>query len=230
MVDDCRQVFHLCRYCDHGQIYCSDPEHVAKRDAHRREIKQRHWLSHKGKLKTSARTSSWRAQHRKIETDWGRQEVGPAPMVSTAERSALSFRWPSPLLHKETYNEIDLDGHRPEFDDDAGGRDGGAEPTILKAHLSKRIRAIPSCTWDAVCSRHLRCGKDKPVRAAPMCRRPGRLVRLNLCRGSRFWTTAGRCTNLVWVPAGAHRQRRHRLHGLGNFHDLERLVLETVAR
>ena len=32
------------------------------------------------------------------------------------------------------------------------------------------------------------------------------------------------------APAGAHRRRRHRLHGLGNFQDLERLVISEVAR
>jgi hypothetical protein len=40
----------------------------------------------------------------------------------------------------------------------------------------------------------------------------------------------GALYSLVWVPAGAHRQRRHQIHGLGNFRDLERLVISEVAR
>jgi hypothetical protein len=40
----------------------------------------------------------------------------------------------------------------------------------------------------------------------------------------------GALYSVVWVPAGAHRRRRHRLHGLGSFLDLERLVISEVAR
>jgi hypothetical protein len=40
----------------------------------------------------------------------------------------------------------------------------------------------------------------------------------------------GALYSVVWVPAGAHRQRRHRIDGLGNFQDLERLVVSEVAR
>ena len=44
-----------------------------------------------------------------------------------------------------------------------------------------------------------------------------------------FLDDGGALFSVVWVPAGAVRPRE-RLTGLGSFRDLERLVIEEVAR
>jgi hypothetical protein len=45
-----------------------------------------------------------------------------------------------------------------------------------------------------------------------------------------FLDEGGALYRLVWVPAGAPRRRGPRIEGLGSFRDLERLVVEEVAR
>ncbi len=45
-----------------------------------------------------------------------------------------------------------------------------------------------------------------------------------------FLDDGGALYRLVWVPTGVPRRRSARLHGLGSFRDLERLVVEEVAR
>jgi hypothetical protein len=102
----------------------------------------------------------------------------------------------------------------------------GPSKTILKAQLSKdpqHPRALATLL-EAVA-----LWQGQPVRAALCADAGGLSCDSNICREA-FLDDGGALYSLVWVPAGAHRQRRHRLHGLGNFQDLERLVLETVAR
>jgi hypothetical protein len=102
----------------------------------------------------------------------------------------------------------------------------GPSETILKAQLAKdplHPRALATLL-EAVA-----LWQGQPVRAALCADAGGLSCDSNICREA-FVEDGGALFSLVWVPAGAHRQRRHRLHGLGNFQDLERLVLETVAR
>lgn len=102
----------------------------------------------------------------------------------------------------------------------------GPSETILKAQLAKdplHPRALATLL-EAVA-----LWQGQPVRAALCADAGGLSCDSNICREA-FLEDGGALFSLVWVPAGAHRRRRQRLHGLGNFQDLERLVLETVAR
>lgn len=102
----------------------------------------------------------------------------------------------------------------------------GPSETILKAQLSKdpvHPRAL------ATLLEALALWEGQPVRAALCADAAGFSSDSNICREA-FTDDGGALYSLVWVPAGAHRRRKDRLHGLGSFQDLERLVLETVAR
>ena len=102
----------------------------------------------------------------------------------------------------------------------------GPSETILKAQLAKdplHPRALATLL-EAVA-----LWQGQRVRAALCADAGGLSCDSNICREA-FLEDGGALFSLVWVPAGAHRRRRQRLHGLGNFQDLERLVLETVAR
>ncbi|MEO8903215.1 MAG: hypothetical protein ABI627_16970 [Polyangiaceae bacterium] len=102
----------------------------------------------------------------------------------------------------------------------------GPSETILKAQLSKdpvHPRAL------ATLLEALALWEGQPVRAALCADAAGCSSDSNICREA-FMDDGGALYSLVWVPAGAHRRRKDRLHGLGSFQDLERLVLETVAR
>lgn len=102
----------------------------------------------------------------------------------------------------------------------------GSGDTILKAHLAKdpkHPRALATLL-EAVA-----LWQGQPVRAALCADSRGLSCDSNICREA-FLDDGGALYSVVWVPAGAHRQRRHRLHGLGNFRDLERLLIAEVAR
>lgn len=102
----------------------------------------------------------------------------------------------------------------------------GPGSTILKAQLArdpKHPRALATLL-EAVA-----LWQGHPVRAALCAEGGGLSCDSNLCREA-FLDDGGALYSVLWVPAGAHRQRRHRLHGLGNFQDLERLVISEVAR
>jgi hypothetical protein len=102
----------------------------------------------------------------------------------------------------------------------------GANETILKAHLAsdpKHPRALATLL-EAVA-----LWQGHPVRAALCADARGFSCDSTICREA-FLDDGGALYSVLWVPAGAHRQRRHRLHGLGNFRDLERLVISEVAR
>lgn len=102
----------------------------------------------------------------------------------------------------------------------------GPSDTILKAQLArdpKHPRALATLL-EAVA-----LWQGQPVRAALCADSRGLSCDSNLCREA-FLDDGGALYSVVWVPAGAHRRRRHRLHGLGSFLDLERLVISEVAR
>jgi hypothetical protein len=102
----------------------------------------------------------------------------------------------------------------------------GPTDTILKAQLArdpKHPRALATLL-EAVA-----LWQGQPVRAALCADSLGLSCDSNLCREA-FLDDGGALYSVVWVPAGAHRRRRDRLHGLGRFRDLERLVVEEVAR
>lgn len=98
--------------------------------------------------------------------------------------------------------------------------------TILKARLRKdpaHPRALATLL-EAVA-----LWQGQPVRAALCADGRDASCDSTICREA-FLDYGGALYSLVWVPVGAHRRRRQRLEGLGNFRDLERLVVEEVAR
>jgi hypothetical protein len=102
----------------------------------------------------------------------------------------------------------------------------GPGDTILKAHLAgdpRHPRALATLL-EAVA-----LWQGQPVRAALCADSRGFSSDSTLCREA-FLDDGGPLFSVVWVPAGAHRRQRDRLHGLGNFRDLERLVIAEVAR
>lgn len=103
----------------------------------------------------------------------------------------------------------------------------GPSETILKAQLvkdPKHPRAL------ATLLEAIALWQGQPVRAALCVDDRGISCDSTLYRGEAFLDDGGALYSIVWVPAGAHRRRKHRLDGLGNFRDLERLVIEEVAR
>jgi hypothetical protein len=102
----------------------------------------------------------------------------------------------------------------------------GPSDTILKAQLSRDPRHPRAL---ATFLEAVALWQGQPVRAALCADAGGLSCDSNLCREA-FLDDGGALYSVVWVPAGAHRRRRDRLHGLGSFHDLERLVIEEVAR
>ena len=102
---------------------------------------------------------------------------------------------------------------------------GPSEP-VLKAYLAKdpkHPRAL------ATLLEAIALWQGQPVRAALCADAQGDLYDSNLYREA-FLDDGGALYSVVWVPGGANRRRRDRLHGFGNFRDLERLVIEEVAR
>lgn len=102
---------------------------------------------------------------------------------------------------------------------------GPSEP-ILKARLASdpsHPRALATLL-EAVA-----LWQGRPVRAALCVGGPGRSYDSNLYREA-FLDDGGALYSVAWVPGCEHRRRRARLPGLGSFRDLERLVVEEVAR
>jgi len=104
----------------------------------------------------------------------------------------------------------------------------GPDETILKALMAREPRhprAIPTFL-EAVA-----LWQGQPVRAALCADSRGFSFDSSFCREASFdWDDGGALYSVLWVPAGAQHLKRHRLHGLGNFADLERLVTTQVAR
>ena len=98
--------------------------------------------------------------------------------------------------------------------------------TILKANLGcepKHPRALATLL-EAVA-----LWQGQPVRAALSADERVFSCDSNFCREA-FLDNGSALYSLVWVPAAERRRRRGHLHGLGDFRDLERLVISEVAR
>ena len=102
----------------------------------------------------------------------------------------------------------------------------GPSETFLKARLDaepKHARALGTLL-EAVA-----LWQGQPVRAALCADALAPSYDSNLCREVML-DEGGALYSVVWAPGGASRPRRARLQGLGNFRDLEKLVIEEVAR
>jgi len=102
----------------------------------------------------------------------------------------------------------------------------GPDDTILKARLArdpKHPRAL------ATLLEAIALWQGQPVRAALCADAQGISFDSNFCREA-FSDGGGALYSVVWAPAGARHGRRAHLDGLGNFRDLERLVIAEVAR
>lgn len=102
----------------------------------------------------------------------------------------------------------------------------GPSETILKARLlgdPQHPRALGTLL------EALALWQGQPVRAALCADGSGLSCDSNLYREA-FLDAGGALYSVIWVPGVAHRRRRHRLGGVGDFRDLERLVVEEVAQ
>ena len=102
----------------------------------------------------------------------------------------------------------------------------GPGNTILKAQLArdpKHPRAL------ATLLEAIALWQGQPVRAALCADARGLSCDSNLCREA-FSDDGGALYSVVWIPPSGSRRRRDRIHGLGRFQDLERLVIAEVAR
>jgi len=98
--------------------------------------------------------------------------------------------------------------------------------TILKARLAQEPRHPRAL---ATLLEAIALWEGRPVRAA-LCAAPlGLSCDSNLYREA-FSDDGGALYSLVWAPACAPRRRRVPLDGLGRFQDLQRLVIDEVAR
>lgn len=100
----------------------------------------------------------------------------------------------------------------------------GPSNPILKAHLAREPRH-PRALGTLLEAMALWQGQ--PVRAALCADAEGFTCDSNLCREA-FLDDGGALYSVVWVPSSA--RRRDRLGGLGSFRDLERVVIEGVAK
>jgi hypothetical protein len=102
----------------------------------------------------------------------------------------------------------------------------GPSDTILKAQLAREPRhpRALATLFEAVA-----LWQGQPVRAALCAGPPGLSCDSSLFREA-FSGDGGALYSVVWAHASALRRRRDHLHGLGRFDDLERLVIQEVAR
>jgi hypothetical protein len=102
----------------------------------------------------------------------------------------------------------------------------GPSDTILKAQLARDPRHPRAL---ATLLEAVALWQGQPVRAAVCAGLPGLSCDSNLFREA-FADDGGALYSVVWAHASAPRRRRDRLRGLGRFDDLERLVIQEVAR
>lgn len=103
----------------------------------------------------------------------------------------------------------------------------GPSNTILKAQLAsepKHPRAL------ATLLEAIALWQGHPVRAALCADAEAGTCDSNLYREAFYGDDGGALYSIVWVLGPEHRPRRVRLRGVGEFRDLERLVVEEVAR
>src|SRR5690606_7636162 len=102
----------------------------------------------------------------------------------------------------------------------------GPSELLMKARLErepKHPRAL------ATLLEAMALWQGAPVRAA-LCADSARPTCDSSLFREAFLDDGGALFSVVWVPVHARRPRRDHLHGLGSFRDLERLVVEGVAR
>ncbi len=102
----------------------------------------------------------------------------------------------------------------------------GPSDTIMKAQLAcapRHPRALGTLL-EAVA-----LWQGRPVRAA-LCVAPSELSYDSSLFREAFSDDGGALYSVVWARDCRARRRRDHLHGLGSFHDLERMVIEEVAR
>ena len=103
----------------------------------------------------------------------------------------------------------------------------GAEETLLKARLSSEMKHPRAL---AMLLEALALWQGEPVRAALAANYPHDGSDTNLCRDCFAADAVTPLYTLDVVP-GHRRQRRHdRLSGVGDFRDLEKLIIREVAR
>lgn len=103
----------------------------------------------------------------------------------------------------------------------------GPSNTILKAQLAsepKHPRAL------ATLLEAIALWQGHPVRAALCADAEACACDSNLYREAFYGDDGGALYSIVWALGPGHRPRRVRLSGVGEFRDLERLVVEEVAR
>jgi len=104
----------------------------------------------------------------------------------------------------------------------------GASETILKARLSKEP-VHPRALWTLLEAVALWQGRK--VRAALAADDDPSWSDSSLCREALSGFGESPLYTLDWVPGCAHRRpRRIRLGGVGEFRDLEKLLVEEIAR
>jgi hypothetical protein len=146
--DACRRLGYVCRFCDHGQIYCTRRCRDAQRAASRRRSKQRYGRSPKGRKATSRRMVRLRGS-RKMVTDNGRQEVALSETVS--EPAGMPVAMGGDALRG-----------------DARDRDGGPERNDLE---SAAVAVTPASASDGDAARG---GGDVAGNEGPRCVECGR--------------------------------------------------------
>lgn len=102
----------------------------------------------------------------------------------------------------------------------------GPSDTILKAQLAREPRHPRAL---ATLLEAIALWEGRPVRAALCAASSGLSCDSNLYREA-FSDEGGALYSIAWARACEPRRRRDRLDGLGRFHDLERLVIDEVAR
>jgi hypothetical protein len=103
----------------------------------------------------------------------------------------------------------------------------GASETILKARLRRdpaHPRAMPSLL-EAVA-----LWQGMPVRAALAADDEQTSCESCLCRAAAIDTDPSALYTVLWVPATGRRRRRSAIDGMGDFRDLQQLLLFEVAR
>lgn len=77
----CEAVFHVCRYCDTGQLYCADVCRTAARRTSGRAANRRYQQTYRGRRAHAAR----QARYRQKVTHQAQPEVAPAGSVLARE-------------------------------------------------------------------------------------------------------------------------------------------------
>lgn len=103
----------------------------------------------------------------------------------------------------------------------------GASETILKARL-RRDPSHPRAF--ATLLEAIALWEGMPVHAALAADDEPTSYASSLCRSPHTDVSIGPLFTVDWVPVAGRRRRRSQITGMGQFHDLERLLLKEVTR